>query len=179
MKNFNGGGNRGGGYKGGDRGDKQLFKVTCSECKKGCEVPFRPSGGRPVFCSECFSTKKDSGDSRGSNRNFDSRPLRRDFNDRQSPRAEYSRPADSRYSFNKPNLSPANDDTKKQLSDISFKLDKLINAIEKMSAPIKSVPEKVEIKEIKKDTQIPVVKKVVLKKTETPIAKKKVVKIKV
>ncbi|MBU0578333.1 hypothetical protein KJ742_01560 [Patescibacteria group bacterium] len=39
---------------GGDRGDRQMYKATCAECGNRCEVPFRPSGDKPVLCSECF-----------------------------------------------------------------------------------------------------------------------------
>ncbi len=35
-------------------GDKQMFKATCAECGNSCEVPFKPSSGKPVFCSNCF-----------------------------------------------------------------------------------------------------------------------------
>ncbi len=35
-------------------GDKKMFKATCSECGDSCEVPFRPTGDKPVFCSNCF-----------------------------------------------------------------------------------------------------------------------------
>jgi CxxC-x17-CxxC domain-containing protein len=36
------------------RGDKQMFQATCDKCHKSCEVPFRPTGDKPVFCSDCF-----------------------------------------------------------------------------------------------------------------------------
>ena len=26
----------------------------CSNCGKECQVPFRPTNGKPVYCSECF-----------------------------------------------------------------------------------------------------------------------------
>ena len=45
----------GGGYGGRPR---EMFKVTCSDCKKECEVPFKPSGDRPVYCKDCFSKRK-------------------------------------------------------------------------------------------------------------------------
>ncbi len=45
----------GGGFGGGQR---EMFKVTCSDCKKECEVPFKPSGDRPVYCKDCFSKRK-------------------------------------------------------------------------------------------------------------------------
>ena len=37
------------------RGSKrQYFKAVCSECGQECEVPFRPTQGKTVYCSECF-----------------------------------------------------------------------------------------------------------------------------
>ncbi len=48
----------GGGF---DRQAREMHKVICSECKKECEVPFKPSGDRPVYCKECFSKRKESG----------------------------------------------------------------------------------------------------------------------
>jgi len=35
-----------------------LHKAICADCKKECEVPFKPSGERPVYCKECFSRRK-------------------------------------------------------------------------------------------------------------------------
>jgi len=52
-----GSGNRGG-Y--GDGRPTTFHKATCSECKKECEVPFKPSGDRPVYCKDCFSKRKNS-----------------------------------------------------------------------------------------------------------------------
>ncbi|MCM8812371.1 MAG: DNA-directed RNA polymerase [Candidatus Omnitrophica bacterium] len=40
---------------------REMHKTTCSECKKECEVPFKPSGDRPVFCKDCFSKRNDGG----------------------------------------------------------------------------------------------------------------------
>ncbi|MBF0569297.1 MAG: hypothetical protein HQL18_00775 [Candidatus Omnitrophica bacterium] len=37
---------------------RQLFPATCADCKKDCELPFKPSGDRPVYCKECFSRRK-------------------------------------------------------------------------------------------------------------------------
>lgn len=37
-----------------NRGPREMHKVTCSECKKECEVPFKPVGDKPVYCKECF-----------------------------------------------------------------------------------------------------------------------------
>lgn len=41
--------------------ERIMYKTICADCKKQCEVPFRPSGDRPVFCQECFSRRKASG----------------------------------------------------------------------------------------------------------------------
>lgn len=55
---FSQGGGFGGGYGSGPR---EMFKAVCADCKKECEVPFKPSGDRPVYCKECFSKRKTSG----------------------------------------------------------------------------------------------------------------------
>lgn len=41
--------------------DKQMFRATCDQCGQGCEVPFRPTGGKPVLCSNCFAATKSDG----------------------------------------------------------------------------------------------------------------------
>lgn len=43
--------------RGSDRPERT--KVTCDSCKKRCEVPFKPTSDKPVYCDDCF--KKDSG----------------------------------------------------------------------------------------------------------------------
>ncbi len=37
---------------------KEKHKAICSDCKKECEVPFKPTEGRPVYCRDCFSKHK-------------------------------------------------------------------------------------------------------------------------
>lgn len=49
---------------------REMFKATCGNCGANCEVPFRPTGERPVLCSNCFEQAggrgpRDSRDSRG------------------------------------------------------------------------------------------------------------------
>lgn len=57
---------------GGDRGgDREMHSAVCSNCGKNCEVPFEPTGSKPVYCFDCF--KKMGGGGRDSRRN-DSRP---------------------------------------------------------------------------------------------------------
>ena len=40
-----------------DFGPREMHKAVCSECKKECEVPFKPTEGKPVFCKECYAKK--------------------------------------------------------------------------------------------------------------------------
>ena len=51
----------GGGY-GNDSGygsaPRQLYPATCSECGQQTEVPFNPTPGKPVYCRDCFSSRK-------------------------------------------------------------------------------------------------------------------------
>ena len=47
-----GGGYGGGGYR--DRGPREMFSATCSNCGREAQVPFRPTSGKPVYCSDCF-----------------------------------------------------------------------------------------------------------------------------
>jgi CxxC-x17-CxxC domain-containing protein len=55
-----GGGGRGGcgGGGGGDRGPRQMFPATCASCGQQTEVPFKPSGNRPVYCRDCFQAQR-------------------------------------------------------------------------------------------------------------------------
>ncbi|MCM8776408.1 MAG: hypothetical protein NC930_08715 [Candidatus Omnitrophica bacterium] len=41
--------------------ERVLHKAICADCRKDCEVPFRPSGDRPVYCKECFAKRKSGG----------------------------------------------------------------------------------------------------------------------
>jgi len=45
--------------------DRVLHKAICADCNKECEVPFRPSQDRPVYCKDCFSKRKGGGSFRG------------------------------------------------------------------------------------------------------------------
>jgi CxxC-x17-CxxC domain-containing protein len=48
----------GGGYGGAPR---EMHKAVCSECKKDCEVPFKPREDRPIYCKDCFTKRKNEG----------------------------------------------------------------------------------------------------------------------
>ena len=40
--------------------EKEMHSVTCDKCGKECEVPFKPTSGKPVYCRDCF--RKDDSD---------------------------------------------------------------------------------------------------------------------
>ena len=44
-----------------DQQGRQLYSVKCASCGKQTEVPFKPSGGRPVYCRECYMQNKGRG----------------------------------------------------------------------------------------------------------------------
>ena len=110
----------GGGNRGGDRGARpaQMHSAICDECKKSCQVPFRPSGDKPVYCSDCFGAKKDGGSNDRPTRDFG----RRDGNGGDRP-------------VFKPAPVSSSNDNKNQFDAINAKLDKLINLLSKNTTP--------------------------------------------
>lgn len=173
------GGSRGGGFgggRGGDRGPVSMHKAVCDECQKNCEVPFRPSGDKPIYCSDCFGGKKGDGD-RAPRKEFSDRGPRPSFGDRPAPRAD----------FVARGAAPANDSTAKQLSEINAKLDRLVSSIEKLTttpkvessfvkvAPVVAAP-KVEAKKVEVKKAAPAVKAPAKKAAPAKVAAKAPVK---
>lgn len=129
-------------------GPREMFKAVCGKCGKDCEVPFRPSGNRPVFCSQCFENSRGEGDSRN-------------FSDRGPSRPTYQpRPVESR---------PQNNE---QMDVLNRKLDRIIDMLTvKPTADVQ--PEVVEtVKEVVvsavEEKVAPVAKKAVVKKAKSP-----------
>ena len=46
---YSSGGSYSGGGGGGSRGPRQMYSATCSSCGKEAQVPFQPSGDKPVY----------------------------------------------------------------------------------------------------------------------------------
>lgn len=46
------------GSSGGRPSDREMFPATCAACGRQTQVPFRPRGDKPVYCSECFSKNR-------------------------------------------------------------------------------------------------------------------------
>ena len=38
-----------------------MHKAVCDECGKDCEVPFKPTSSKPIYCKDCFMKKDKSG----------------------------------------------------------------------------------------------------------------------
>ncbi|MEW5897159.1 MAG: CxxC-x17-CxxC domain-containing protein [Nanoarchaeota archaeon] len=60
-RGFRGGGDRGG-FRGPRRdfGPREMHQAVCSDCGQECEVPFKPTEGKPVYCKECYSKRRRS-----------------------------------------------------------------------------------------------------------------------
>jgi CxxC-x17-CxxC domain-containing protein len=55
---------RRGGYEsrgGYERVQREMFPAVCAECGKDTQVPFQPRTDKPVYCSDCFATKRPAG----------------------------------------------------------------------------------------------------------------------
>jgi CxxC-x17-CxxC domain-containing protein len=42
-----------------NRSERQMYKAKCADCGKECEVPFKPTGDKPVYCRECYANHRD------------------------------------------------------------------------------------------------------------------------
>lgn len=97
---------------GGGFGDRQMYDATCSQCGKPCQVPFRPTGDRDVFCSDCFRDKKQAGFAKSGPANF-------------------GKPAFEKRSDNNTDHAYL----KQQLTALNNKLDKLLDLMSVSTAP--------------------------------------------
>lgn len=130
------GGQRGGfgGPRRFDRNDRggsgERFTATCADCGNTCEVPFRPNGKKPVYCTACFPKHQDEG--RGER-----------FERRESPRFE--RPQQSRFErraaqFGPPTQRPAApaadhriDALARDVASLNAKLDALTELVRSLA----------------------------------------------
>lgn len=164
------GGGNGGFKKFGDRGSDRpvtLHKAVCADCGKGCEVPFRPNGEKPVFCNECFGGKKESpmGGRDNGRPSFDNRFEKRDF----GGSAHVARP--ERTNDARPDRRI--DDLKMQMDKLNAKLDKMMDMMK--AQPSVSTSKQAPVVEVKKAPVVEAKKsapKAAPKKVEAKSAKK-------
>lgn len=108
-------------------GSGQRFPATCSQCRKSCEVPFRPSGDKPVYCADCFSqrlTESNRGEDRGGRHDRTNSP--KPPREERAPRHNPSR-GQNETSFN---------EIKHQLAQLEQKLNRLLEIV---NPPLPSV----------------------------------------
>lgn len=198
--------NRGFGGRGSDR--QEMHDAVCSECGEKCEVPFRPTSSKPVYCNNCF--KRDSGSSsRGGSRDRGFGGRDRDSSgpaimhkavcDKCGEKCEVPfRPTsgkpvycslcfekDSKVGGNKSNVNFSQ--LESRLEMLNAKIDKVLNIISSLSQKeVKKDIKVIEVSEPKnKIAKEEIIKKVVkkaIKKTTTKkavVEKKKVAKKKV
>ena len=67
----------------------EMTKVICSACKTECEVPFKPTTSKPVYCRDCFD-KKGGNDFRDS----DNRDRPRRYSEPSTPSRDFDRDFD-------------------------------------------------------------------------------------
>jgi CxxC-x17-CxxC domain-containing protein len=48
----------GGSYAG--PSSRPMYSATCASCGREAKVPFEPTGSRPVYCSDCFTSQRQS-----------------------------------------------------------------------------------------------------------------------
>ncbi|MGE5397636.1 MAG: zinc-ribbon domain containing protein [Chitinophagales bacterium] len=46
---------RSGGRGYGRSSERQMYPAVCASCGKETQVPFQPSGDRPVYCRDCYT----------------------------------------------------------------------------------------------------------------------------
>lgn len=95
-----------------------MHQAVCDQCGKPCEVPFRPTDGKLVYCNVCFGDRKKDGNNKGGDRfpqkkfNSYKAPIKTDLGS---------------------NISKGNNDgLKKQLEILNVKMDRFIKAVEAM-----------------------------------------------
>ena len=144
--------------------DNEQFSAVCSECGKTCQVPFRPSSDKPVYCSVCFGMKKSANESRDGGYSA------------KKPRPSQS--ASPEQSAAQRHLGETMTQMKRQMQDLDQKLNRILDIINPpLPAPVKEPVEKpAPVAKPKKAVAKKAVKKVAVKKTVAKKAVKKVTK---
>lgn len=127
-----GGGNRNFGKPRFNNDRQEMYSATCANCGKQCEVPFRPTGNKPVLCRECFQNNRNSDSRRPEQRSFDRPGFNRDENRKSVP------------------------DYTTQFDILNAKMDKILNLLTQSSldpVPLESALNEEVIEEIAEEVQ--------------------------
>ena len=144
-------GNKFGGGRGRDNrsgGRMELFPAVCFECKKNCEVPFRPTGDKPVYCLDCFNKQPQVP---GRNSDMGNRP-RGDFQrDVRPPQREYQHQPEPVRAQNNEGM----DVIKRQLGSVELKVNRILELMsQKAESPTFKAPVTGKISKSEKVTKV-------------------------
>src|SRR3989338_2548936 len=162
KRSFGGGfgGDRNRGFGGRDGGKPFMHKAICAQCGKECQVPFKPTGDRAVFCSDCFERKGNMSQGRPENSNqrrsnFGDKPMFEAVCSKCGNRCEVpfrpveGKPVFCKQCFDKGATGGGNkggDQFKSQFEMLNAKLDKILKTLAPASAA-EVVQEKKGVKE--------------------------------
>jgi CxxC-x17-CxxC domain-containing protein len=107
------------GFGGRRSGETQLFDAICSKCGNKCQVPFRPTGQKPVYCNACYSEQL--GGSR-----------ERDFSRRDNHSRSFEPRMENRVTENNSNVD-------RQIVTINSKIDSILEILKTMSQSLLNV----------------------------------------
>jgi len=110
-----------------DRDNGTVHKAVCSDCGSNCEVPFRPTGDKPIFCSDCFRDKRSDGPERGNKRFSNDRGGNKNFGDKRSN-----------------NGGKDTTNYKLQFEILNTKMDKILNALNLPTKTREAAPLKID-----------------------------------
>ena len=134
------GGNRGfGGGRGGGRPD--MHSAKCSECGNACEVPFRPTGEKPVYCSDCFRRR----------RNENSQDRGKSYSGNRDSKSRYEEKPSYQNSG-----SQNTENHKAQFENLNTKLDKILRVLSSVGIENAKTIDIAKAKELKKASKIEV-----------------------
>lgn len=95
------------GNRNNERDTRPMFRTICGNCGKDCEVPFKPTGSKPVYCVDCYRIMGGS----------DSKPM---YGTRDNKKRE----------FDPTSKILAHPQYKEQFEELNAKLNKILGLIE-------------------------------------------------
>lgn len=141
-------GGRFGGGGGGDRSRRspELFQAVCAECRKQCQVPFRPSGDKPVYCRDCFGKQRHVPGRNSNGADGPRTDFRRDALPEREHQGEHTRPQNN----------GGIDAFKRQLDSLESKVNRILDLVNKkpeasasVAPVVKTAPEVVKVAKAK------------------------------
>ena len=149
---------------GGNFGRPDMHQAICDDCGQSCEVPFRPTGDKPIYCSSCFEKKGGRASSKPANRFASDRSQRPAFADRGA---------------SQPDSQSKEKEILKAIKTLNYKVDQLMKVLapetagQEAEAVVSEAPLKTEVAISKTAKKKSPAKKAVDKKTSAQKTSKK------